>query len=126
MSLFRKPELNKIRGKPVGVSDVTKKANMNSLAKAVGGKDSASLDADIAALSNSLAQAEAVKKGNSYVGSDLMWWNRRLTWEQNPDIGRAVTKQQARSSKGWQEYARCKVDVLLRRRITVHTLKSGP
>ena len=70
MSLFRKPERPK----------ATKKGGKAAaLSKSVGRKDSAGLDADIAALSNSLAQAEAEKKENSYESLDLMWWNLGLT-----------------------------------------------
>jgi len=60
MSLFRNPKLNKL-------PKMTDKAA--SLAKSVGRKDSVGLDADIAALTNSLAQAEAEKKENSYESS---------------------------------------------------------
>ncbi len=60
MSLFRKPELNKIWYKPGRLASPAKP-------KAKGKKPAAGLDVDVAALESSFAQAEADRLENSYV-----------------------------------------------------------
>jgi RNA polymerase II elongation factor ELL len=70
MSLFRKPELNKLFHKKSRATELAaKESKPGSLAKALSRKESVGLEADIAALAGSMAQAKADKEHNSYDSS---------------------------------------------------------